>query len=424
MNAHRTATLPPAVTITDIETARTHIATTALVPSSTARVGLELEFHVVDVTAPLRRPTWNDINAIVAAAGSLPCGSAITTEPGGQLELSGPPHSGVGFAIAALQTDERALRTAARRFGLGLAPIGADPARALARVTPVSRYAAMEQHFAALGCGGAGRQMMASTAALQVNLDAGPSRLWGERLDHLHRIGPVLSAISACSPMIAGRRSGWASMREQAWRAIDHARTGPLRRSNDPAGSWADYALAAPVMLVRDGEQATPVTTRVPLREWIRTPDLLDRAPTLDDVDYHLTTLFPPIRLRGYLELRFLDAVPDQWWPALAAITATLVDDATAAGEAAEACAHIDHGWGRAAREGLRRPDLHAAARRCVAIAASRCPESLRPAVAAYAELVDRGETPGTQLAHKISETAPEDAFVDAAQGDGDGDRA
>ena len=122
----------------------------------------------------------------------------------------------------------------------------------------------------AIGCGLPGRQMMSSTAALQVNVDAGPAHEWASRVTHVHAIGPVLSAISGCSPMIAGSSSGWSSMREQAWRGIDRARTAPLHRSSDPALAWAEYALAAPVMLVHDGDDATPVRSRVPLAQWIR----------------------------------------------------------------------------------------------------------------------------------------------------------
>ena len=73
------------------------------------------------------------------------------------------------------------------------------------------------------------------------------------------------------------------------------------------------------------------------------------------DLDYHLTTLFPPVRPRGYLELRCLDALPDRWWPALAALTVTLADDPVAADAAAELCAPVADSWETAARHGLRR---------------------------------------------------------------------
>ena len=76
------------------------------------------------------------------------------------------------------------------------------------------------------------------------------------------------------------------------------------------------------------------------------------------DLDYHLTTLFPPVRPRGYVEIRCLDALPDRWWPAIAAITATLLDDPVAADVAAEPCAPV------ADELGDRRPARAATTRR------------------------------------------------------------
>jgi glutamate--cysteine ligase len=397
MTARSVATLSPAI---DLDAAHDHLAATAVAPSAVGRVGLELEFHVVDTTTPQRRPRSEEVAAVITDAGAMPHGSAITMEPGGQLELSGPPATDITSAIAALRADERALSRATAKHGLGLAPIGADPARPLSRITRVSRYAAMEQHFAAMGCGLAGRRMMSSTAALQINLEAGLPHEVAERIAHLHLLGPVLSAIAACSPMIAGESSGWASMREQAWRGI---------------------ALAAPVMLIRDsdGADATAVTSVVSLAHWIRHPDSLGRAATVDDIDYHLTTLFPPVRLRGYLEVRFLDAVPDRWWPALAAIAVTLVDDPAAAAAARRVCARASIPWELAARDGLRDAAVHAAARRCLGVAVEHCPEVLRPDVEAYAELVDRGRTPGHDLRDRIRSVGAVDALAEAAAGGG-----
>ena len=90
------------------------------------------------------------------------------------------------------------------------------------------------------------------------------------------------------------------------------------------------------------------------------------------DLDYHLTTLFPPVRPRGYVEIRCLDALPDRWWPALAAITATLVDDPVAADAAAELCAPVADAWQTAARARAGRPGRSArAVTGCVEVAAA-----------------------------------------------------
>ena len=415
MNAHRTATM--AEPFLDPSAARAHVHAAALAPSPVGTVGLELEYHLVDLRDARRRVTWTELRRLVDAIPRLPNASVVTTEPGGQLELSTPPRQGVAAAIEALQADHAVLARAVRLAGFGLAPIGADPARPLRRVTPTSRYAAMERHFDAVGCGHAGRQMMSSTAALQVNVNAGPSHSWATRIAHVHSLGPVLVAMSACSPLLAGHASGWRSMRQQAWRGIDPPRCRPMSMAADPSQAWASYALAAPVMLVRDavGGPSEAITTRVSFEGWAAGSGAFDRRPTIDDLDYHLTTLFPPVRPRGYLEIRYLDAVPGAWWPALAAIAVTLIDDEVAADLAAEACDGVRHAWRTAACDGLGDEALRAAARSCVDIAARRCPEQLRPAVEAYAELVHRGRTPGDDLREAAMARGPLAVLAEAA---------
>jgi glutamate--cysteine ligase len=282
------------------------------------------------------------------------------------------------------------------------------------RINPSERYIAMERHFAALGCARPGKAMMSATAALQVNVDAGPAARWTERLGLIHSLGPVLVAASACSPFLAGRASGWHSMRQQAWHGIDHSRSDPVPGA-DPAQAWASYALAAPVMLVRDGAVATPMTRRVPFSAWLSGTAPIHRRPTLADLDYHLTTLFPPVRPRGYVEIRCLDALPDRWWPALAALTVTLIDDDVAADRAAEICEPVRDAWLPAARDGLADPAIATAVKACLDVAAARCPSELRADVEAYAELIASGRTPGDELRDRALEHGPLRVLEDEA---------
>ncbi|MGK5169663.1 ergothioneine biosynthesis glutamate--cysteine ligase EgtA, partial [Geodermatophilus sp. CPCC 205761] len=310
----------------DLETAAAQVAGAALRPGPVGAVGLELEAHLVDLADPATRVPWARIGRVVDALPALPGGSRVTLEPGGQVELSGPPLAGVVEAVAALRADRDALAAVLAAERLGVAPVGADPVRPPRRVSPQARYTAMEEHFAAVGCAEAGTAMMTGTASLQVNLEAGPRGGWSRRVALAHQLGPVLVAVSACSPLAAGRATGWASHRQQVWGEIDQARCGPLLGGADPAGEWAEYALSAPVMLVRDPTTggAAPVRGRVPFGAWVTgAAPLGGRRPTAADLDYHLTTLFPPVRPRGYLEIRYLDAAPEPWWPALAAVTAT-----------------------------------------------------------------------------------------------------
>jgi len=211
-----------------VESARERICAAALRPGTTRQVGLELELHLVDLAQPLRRPDWAPVQALVTGLPPMPAGSTVTLEPGGQVELSTPPLPDVVAAVAALRADRAALAAGLVAAGFGAAALGTDPAREPGRINPHPRYVAMERHFEAVGCSGPGRTMMTATAALQVNLDAGPAEGWSRRLDLLHSLVPVLVALSATSSYLAGRATGWHSARQQVWSGVDRGRAGAL----------------------------------------------------------------------------------------------------------------------------------------------------------------------------------------------------
>src|SRR3954466_7013947 len=159
-----------AVALAGLDAALEHVATTALRAAPPGRVGLELEAHLVDLVDLPGRVSWDRVQAAVATLPTLTGGSALTLEPGGQVELSGPPLPDVAAAVAALRADRVVLAAALAADRPGLAPggrapppVGADPLRPPQRVNPAARYAAMEQHFAAVGCAPAGMAMMTST---------------------------------------------------------------------------------------------------------------------------------------------------------------------------------------------------------------------------------------------------------------------
>ncbi len=236
----------------------------------------------------------------------------------------------------------------------------------------------MEQFFAASGTGDAGAAMMTSTASVQVNVDAGPRDGWADRVRLAHALGPTMIAISANSPLLGGEFSGWRSTRQRVWSRLDSARCGPMlgASGDDPADDWVRYALKAPVMLVQ-GPQTVPMTEVVPFADWADGRALLGgRRPTAADLDYHLTTLFPPVRPRGFLEIRYLDSMPDDVWPAVVFTLVTLLDDPAAADIAAEATEPVATAWDLAARIGLGDQRLQAAALRCVRAAAERAPRN------------------------------------------------
>jgi glutamate--cysteine ligase len=389
-----------------VGSARQAIAEASLRPGGDRRVGLELEFHLVDLAHPSRRPGWDAVQSLLAGLPVMPAGSSITLEPGGQIELSTTPHPDLVASVTALRSDRETLRQSLAAAGYGAAPLGSDPARPARRTNPHHRYVAMEQHFEALGYSGPGRAMMSATAALQINVDAGPAAGWSDRLAHIRALVPVLVAASSTSPYLGGRSSGWHSMRQETWHGIDPGRSDPIS-SGEPTDAWVNYALHAPVMLVREGDRLHPVTERVTFGAWLRDPARLGRPATRADLDYHLTTLFPPVRPRGYVEIRCIDALPDRWWPALAALAVTLIDDPVAAEAATELCEPVRHEWESAARRGPDDPALRAAVTGCVELAARRCPLALRADVESFAELVSDGRTPSSELRDRIEQHGP-----------------
>ncbi len=399
--------------------AAARVAANCLRDGPVGTVGLEVEAHCFDTADPLRRPGWDEISAVIATVPELPGGSAITVEPGGAVELSGPPTAGPVAAITGMAADRAVLGGHFAAHGLGLVLLGADPLRPVGRVNPGSRYRAMERFFAATGTAEAGAAMMTSTASIQINIEAGPRAGWADRVRLAHALGPTMIALSANSPLLGGQFTGWRSSRQRVWGQLDTARCGPVLGDDgdDPAADWANYALRAPVMLV-NGAEAVPVTEWVSYADWAEgRAQLGGRLPTDADLQYHLTTLFPPVRPRRWLEIRYLDSVPDTNWPAVAFTLVTLMDQPDAARIAAAATAAVADEWDLAARVGLADPRLRAAAVRCVAAAAEHAPPELAAAMGRLLTEVDAGRCPGDEFTESVVEHGIPVALSQLAKG-------
>ena len=353
--------------------------------------------------------------------GALPGRGRLTTEPGGQVELSSAPASGLGGCVAAAHSDLTAVRQAIAPAGLSLAGHGLDPLRPPRRVLDLPRYAAMEEFFDRTGPWG--RVMMCSTASVQVCVDAGQEQggpagfRWRWHL--LHGLVPVLVASFANSPFQDGRMSGWKSTRQAVWSRLDPSRTrapeeaepgsadrGPdWPEDTDPRAAWVSYVLDAQVMVLRDpGSRRWTAPSGLTFRDWVR--GAVGPPPTADDLDYHLSTLFPPVRPRGHLELRVIDAQPGDGWIVPTAVVSALIDDPLAAQAAMAAVEPLQKDGRpgdlllRAARLGQDDPQLAAASRECFAAADAAlgrlgAPLAIREAVGGFADrYVLRGRCP------------------------------
>ncbi|RSS47627.1 ergothioneine biosynthesis glutamate--cysteine ligase EgtA [Streptomyces sp. WAC07061] len=381
-------------------------------------LGAELEWLVLDAERPWLPLPPERLNAAHAAARALPLNSRLTVEPGGQLELSSAPADSLTACLDGLRSDLTAVRGALDAQGLVLRGLGQDPRTQLERLLSSPRYDAMEAHFDRTGP--AGRAMMRSSASVQVCVDAGheePGPLgYGRRWHLAHLLGAVLVAVFANSP---GRRDGpypgWRCARQGIWSDIDPRRALAPPLAAEPRAGWVRHALDTEVMCVRaPGDGPWTVPSGLSFRDWLRAGPrtAAGRRPTAEDLEYHLTTLFPPVRPRGHLELRMIDAQPgEDGWLVPVALVHALFDDPGAAETAYRAvkaladaygsqCAPRNRLWRTAARSGLADPELRTAAAVCFRAAAEALPRlgagrEVQDAVGAFAErYVRRGRCP------------------------------
>ncbi len=400
-------------------------------------IGTELEWLVGDASnpsLPVRFDVVREILDQLKESGAMPGGGLLTFEPGGQVELSSAPAINLTGCVAAASHDMLVLRQAFESRGLVLTGHGLDLHRLPSRVLNLPRYAAMEEFFDRRGPWG--RMMMCSTASVQVCVDAGLDCAGASgypfRWRLMHALGPVLVAAFANSPLRRGRPTGWKCTRQLVWSRLDPYRTrAPLgaepgerggrgAAEPDPRQDMIRYAMDAEVLCMRqpDGRPWT-VPAGLTFRDWLRGSAASSGAPrpTADDLAYHLSTLFPPVRAQGHLELRMIDAQPGDGWIVPVALVAALADDPVAADAAMAAAEPVWHDpgngatgpWLRAARLGPGDQVLARAATECfaaadAALARSKAPEPIRQAVAGFAERYPgRGRCPADDILDTIA---------------------
>ncbi|MFI6647944.1 ergothioneine biosynthesis glutamate--cysteine ligase EgtA [Streptomyces sp. NPDC050529] len=379
-------------------------------------VGVELEWLLHDRELPHVPVPHHRLDAAATAVRALPLNAALTFEPGGQLELSSRPAESLMACINDTAADLVAVRDALGRLDLAPAGFGVDPWHPPRRLLHQPRYDAMELAFDRSGP--AGRAMMCTTASVQVCLDAGeeePGPLgYGRRWQLAHLLGAVLVAAFANSPFRLGRPTPWQSTRQSLWADLDPLRTLAPDGQLPPRDAWAAHVLDTPVLCIRGDEGPWAVPEGLTFRDWIRRGE--PRRPVRADLEYHMTTLFPPVRPRGHLELRMIDAQPgDDGWIVPLAVTTALFDDPEAAETvyrtvkplaetAGPLAAPRNPLWAGAARHGLTDPELRAAAVTCFGLALEALPRrgasrAVQEAVAGFRDrYVARGRCPADDL--------------------------
>jgi glutamate--cysteine ligase len=279
----------------------------------------------------------------------LPAGSPVTLEPGGQVEISALPQASLAELFDSVTADLAALTDLLGPAGLVLGTQGTDPVRPPRRVLDTPRYAAMERAFRPIGPHGI--TMMCSTAALQVCIDVGEPEDVAGRWAAICSLGPVLVAAFANSPNLAGEPTGWVSSRLRAVLGVDPPRSSPSAITADPEADWANRVMDTPLLCVRGPGDCWDAPPGMTFADWMAGG--LAEPPTVDDLDYHVSTLFTPVRPHGYFEVRYLDAQDGAGWMAPVALMAALTASQSTVEAVVELCKPVADRWLDAARDGL-----------------------------------------------------------------------
>jgi glutamate--cysteine ligase len=351
-------------------------------------------------------------------------GGAISLEPGGQFELSGAPVETVHQTQAELMAHLSQLREIATPLGIGFLGLGLTPSwsRAQIPVMPKGRYKIMTGYMPKVGK--YGLDMMYRTCTVQTNLDFSSEADMVKKLRVSLALQPVATALFANSPFTEGKPNGFLSFRSEIWRDTDNARSGMLPwafESGMGFERWVDYALDVPMYFVKRGDRYIDVSGSS-FRGFFdgKNDKMPGERPTLSDWANHLSTIFPEVRLKRYLEMRGADGVTSDRLPALSAFWVGLLYDETAL----DAAWDIAKRWTAAERQALRDDvprrgiearigdrDLLAIAKECLAIAHGGLRRRARldaqghdetRHLAALDRIVDHGITPAEEMLAKF----------------------
>lgn len=248
---------------------------------------------------------------------------SISLEPGGQFELSGAPLETLHQTCAEVNSHLYQVKAVAEEMGIGFLGIGFQPKWALKDIPimPKGRYEIMKNYMPKVGS--LGLDMMFRTCTVQVNLDFSSESDMIRKFRAGLALQPIATAIFANSPFTEGKPNGFLSMRSQIWTDTDNNRAGMLPFVfNDSFGfeAYVDYALDVPMYFVYRKKKYIDCSG-MSFRDFLqgKLPAIPGELPTLVDWENHLTTIFPEVRLKRYLEMRGADGGP---WRRLCALPA------------------------------------------------------------------------------------------------------
>jgi glutamate--cysteine ligase len=258
-------------------------------------------------------------------------GGAISLEPGGQFELSGAQLETVHQTSSELMAHLAQVREVAEPLGIGFLGLGMTPSwtRAAVPKMPKGRYKIMTGYMPKVGT--LGLDMMYRTCTVQTNLDFSSEADMVKKLRVSIALQPIATALFANSPFTEGKPNGFLSYRAEIWRDTDRDRTGMLPWVFEPGMSyerWVDYALDVPMYFVKHGDEYVDVSGQS-FRDLMigKLPGMPGAHATISDWANHVSTIFPEVRLKRYLEMRGADSGPTQNLLALPALWVGILYD-------------------------------------------------------------------------------------------------
>lgn len=303
----------------------------------------------------MRRFDWEPVveggNTI---ALKRPDGCSVTLEPGGQFELSGAPLRTIHETCAEVHEHLAQVKEVCGEIGAGVVGLGFDPKSRREDVgwMPKGRYKIMRDYMPTRGT--LGLDMMLRTCTVQVNLDFQSEADMVKKMRVAVALQPIATALFAASPFTEGKPNGFLSYRSHVWTDTDPDRCGMLPFVfEDGFGfeRWVDYILDVPMYFIYRSGVYQNVAGRS-FRDYMdgRLEGHVGELPTMDDWTDHMTTAFPEVRLKHFIEMRGADGGPWRGLCALPALWVGLLYDSTALDAAWDLCKD----WTDAERTALR----------------------------------------------------------------------
>ncbi|TDQ19484.1 glutamate--cysteine ligase [Algoriphagus boseongensis] len=249
---------------------------------------------------------------------TFPSGDNFQFEPGGQVEIATSPCESLIEVQNQLEAMQSILDEVGIKNQIGFGQFGTLPwfsGEEIGLQLPKPRYRQLQNYFNSLNPNG--QRMMLQTCSQHINIDLGENEeVQVRRMVVAQALAPFLTAVFANSSHLEGKFTGKKSYRSVLWRTLDSRRSGfwmPQNEisKNDLIDSYTKFALNAPLIHLKKWDQEY-FGGKFTMKYWINNP-ILGLYPSLEDFEYHLTLLFPQVRMKGFLEIRATDALPRKW---------------------------------------------------------------------------------------------------------------